>query len=254
MSALKRLREKTGAGLGACRDALADTSGDVDRAAVLLWERGLAAIPKPPPPPREPARWTTRLREVLGPPDPPSPCGVRFADDPGMSSLLAGWVEEIGSGWFWNGFLELLSEDLERLRPCLDAWSFLVPAQHPDRVIIAANAHGCIVTVEDMASNPPGVVRVLDPLQVEYHTQYGLDLISFLGDYLPNGHLPRFVDRSVYDGWVRAGGRLDRDEILAIVRPLSLGGAMVDDNFQIENVVRYYETTAPIYAKAFAGR
>ncbi len=39
---VKALREKTGAGVMACRNALLETKGDVDRAAEILRQRGLA--------------------------------------------------------------------------------------------------------------------------------------------------------------------------------------------------------------------
>jgi len=44
--AVKRLREQTGAGFMDCKRALQETAGDVDRAVVLLRERGLAAAAK----------------------------------------------------------------------------------------------------------------------------------------------------------------------------------------------------------------
>jgi elongation factor Ts len=45
-SAVKALREKTGAGFMDCKRALEDTGGDVDKAVVLLRERGQAAAAK----------------------------------------------------------------------------------------------------------------------------------------------------------------------------------------------------------------
>jgi elongation factor Ts len=44
--AVKRLREQTGAGFMDCKRALQETAGDVDKAVVLLRERGLAAAAK----------------------------------------------------------------------------------------------------------------------------------------------------------------------------------------------------------------
>jgi elongation factor Ts len=44
--AVKRLREQTGAGFMDCKRALQETEGDVDRAVVILRERGLAAAAK----------------------------------------------------------------------------------------------------------------------------------------------------------------------------------------------------------------
>ena len=44
--AVKQLREQTGAGFMDCKRALQETSGDVERAVVLLRERGIAAAAK----------------------------------------------------------------------------------------------------------------------------------------------------------------------------------------------------------------
>jgi elongation factor Ts len=44
--AVKRLREQTGAGFMDCKRALQETGGDVERAVVLLRERGIAAAAK----------------------------------------------------------------------------------------------------------------------------------------------------------------------------------------------------------------
>jgi elongation factor Ts len=43
---VKRLREKTGAGMMECKKALTDSEGDFDRAEKLLKEKGLAAVEK----------------------------------------------------------------------------------------------------------------------------------------------------------------------------------------------------------------
>ncbi len=45
-SAVKELRERTGAGFMDCKRALTETDGDVEKAVVLLRERGLAAAAK----------------------------------------------------------------------------------------------------------------------------------------------------------------------------------------------------------------
>ncbi len=45
-SAVKELREKTGAGMLDCKKALDETNGDIDKAAALLREKGLAAAAK----------------------------------------------------------------------------------------------------------------------------------------------------------------------------------------------------------------
>lgn len=43
---IKELRDKTGAGVLACREALEETDGDVEKAITLLRERGIAAAEK----------------------------------------------------------------------------------------------------------------------------------------------------------------------------------------------------------------
>ncbi len=45
-SAVKELRERTGAGIMDCKSALVETDGDVEKAVALLRERGLAAAAK----------------------------------------------------------------------------------------------------------------------------------------------------------------------------------------------------------------
>ena len=45
-SAVKDLRERTGAGMMDCKRALVESDGDVEKAVVLLRERGLAAAAK----------------------------------------------------------------------------------------------------------------------------------------------------------------------------------------------------------------
>jgi hypothetical protein len=34
---------------------------------------------------------------------------------------------EVGAGWYRDRFLYLFGENLEEFRPCVDAWSFLMP-------------------------------------------------------------------------------------------------------------------------------
>ncbi|UCF61456.1 MAG: translation elongation factor Ts, partial [Anaerolineaceae bacterium] len=43
---IKELRDRTGAGILACREALEETSSDLEKAVALLRERGLAAAAK----------------------------------------------------------------------------------------------------------------------------------------------------------------------------------------------------------------
>jgi len=43
---IKELRQKTGSGVLACREALKECDGDLEKAAILLRERGMAAVAK----------------------------------------------------------------------------------------------------------------------------------------------------------------------------------------------------------------
>ncbi len=53
---VKQLRDATGAGMMDCKKALIEADGDLDRAAELLREKGLASAAKRAGPRREPGR------------------------------------------------------------------------------------------------------------------------------------------------------------------------------------------------------
>lgn len=185
---------------------------------------------------------------TLGRPDPEAP-PLTFPD--AADALI--WDKmraHTGAGWYRNRFLYLFAEDLQELRPCLTAWSFLLP-DLPDPLIVGRNAYGAIALVENAADalSPLGVI---DPLTVRYFSDgEALRFGSFIGRYLPENLLPRFLDQAVYDRFVAEGSLyLERDLCLAITKPLSLGGAMALDNFQVEGIVDYYRSTGAIYARA----
>lgn len=56
-SAVKELREKTGAGMMDCKKALAESGGDVQKAIDYLRQKGLAAAAKKPIASRRMAPW-----------------------------------------------------------------------------------------------------------------------------------------------------------------------------------------------------
>ncbi len=162
--------------------------------------------------------------------------------------------EQVGSGWYANRFFYLFGEGLEPLRMCLEAWSFVVP-YNPERMIVGRNAYGALLVLENPKTpGPTSRVRILDPLDVAWRTEVDTDFLGLLGYWFPNEALPAtFLDASVHRAWSAATGRvLALDEMLAVRVPLALGGTMEPDNFQVEDIVRYYETSAPIYAKALA--
>jgi len=189
------------------------------------------------------------FKAAFGRPEPETPSGVTFTS----SFFRDRWKRlhrEVRSGWFEDRFLYLFGEGLGRLEACLAAWSFLVPP-NGDRQVLGYNAHGSLLVLHD-ANTPEASVHVLDPFRVAYWTNPNLAFVNLIGHWLPEDQLPHFRERAVYDAWrAKSGGPLDEGEILAPRRPEGLGGAFALDNFQEEEIVSFYETTAPIYARAF---
>lgn len=190
--------------------------------------------------------------QTIGRPEPEADPGLQLPDD----AHLVFWERihrEIGAGWYMDRFLYLFGTGLDALKPCLDAWPFLVSANE-DRVILGRNAYGAILVLENASGRAtPARVHMLDPVGVAYWTDPALDFGGLIGYWLPKKTIPRFLDNGVYEAWVRAEGRhLEPDEVLAIKVPLGLGGTMELSNFQPENIVEYYRTAAPIYERAFA--
>jgi len=161
--------------------------------------------------------------------------------------------EQVGSGWFRDGFLYLFGERLEALRACLDAWSFLVPPCS-DRVIVGRNAYGAILVLDNPSTPALEMVHVLDPVTVTFTGDKTIQLVSLIGRALPENELRTFLDDGAYRAWLRENGvsRLGPDDILGVKVPTVLGGALVSSNLQLEDIGTYYQTTAPIYADAFA--
>jgi hypothetical protein len=195
-----------------------------------------------------------KFKSALGAPDPATPNGLGFTG----RSAVREWKslhDEIGSGWFKNRFLYLFGEGLEQFQPCLDAWPFLVPPGHADRMIIGKNAYGALLVLEDGNTLGSDHVYVLDPFQASYWSNPNITLVSLIGRWLSgNDTLNGFLDDSAYQEWVKAHGvEPGLDDVLGIKVPKPLGGKLELDNLQLDGMTDYYQTTAPIYAKAFAG-
>jgi hypothetical protein len=190
------------------------------------------------------------MRKALGDPDPATPFGLTFANRAAEIQWEA-TLEDFPAGWFRNRFLYFLGPRLEALQPCLAAWSWLVKP-NPDRVIIGRNAYGAIAYCEGMNAGS-SMVHILDPLTLTRTSDDGMDIVGFFARYVPQGLLPHFLDSSAYDRWLpQLKKPLGLDRILAIKRPLPLDGTMDPTNFQIEDIVEYYQTTAKIYGKHHA--
>jgi hypothetical protein len=196
---------------------------------------------------------------AFGAPDPATANGLHFS----RRIYRDLWEElhgEIGSGWFGDGFLYLFGADLDALRPCLEAWPFLVPPNE-DRMILGRNAYGAILVL-DNANDVAQRVFILDPFTLTYDSDPNMRLENTIGNWLPNGgwhgrgELPTFLDDRAYQQWRKLHGiddvRLDFDDVLGIKIPRALNGTMAPDNVQLDDIVSYYRTTAPIYAETFA--
>lgn len=186
--------------------------------------------------------------KTFGKPDPAAPMGIRFK----ISFAQEVWEEtarRIGAGYFMNRFLFLFGEGLERLQACLNAWSFLVPPSR-DRLILGYNAYGSILVLED-ANKPRRSVRVLDPFRVAYWGEGSFNLLNLVSHWLPERQIPHFLDDGLYQSWVKGDEYLPEGYILGAQRPEGLGGGLTEDNVQPEEIVSYYQTTGPLYAKAF---
>jgi hypothetical protein len=184
----------------------------------------------------------------LGRPDPAAPSGVQYRDE--LWDMIHA---EIGAGWFADGFLYLFGEGLAELAPCLEAWSFLVPPSD-HRMIVGRNAYGAILVLDDFQDPYQERVRVLDPWTVTYDGPSNVMFLNLIGRALPQHELVDFLDDRAYGTWRRENGiaRLGLEDVLGLKMPAFLGGELVAENLQLDGIVDYYRTTAPIYAEAFA--
>jgi len=157
---------------------------------------------------------------------------------------------DLGAGWFLNRFLYLFGPEVGQLNKLLETWSFLLPPVD-ERIVIGRNAYGALLLMENQsAQGTVAPVRLLDPLDVRYWGDEHLVFTNAIGHWLPRNKIVHLLDRTVYDQWFeKTGTHLGEDEILAIKTPLTLGGTMTPDNFQVENIFDYYKTTGAIYAK-----
>jgi len=185
---------------------------------------------------------------AFGKPDPSAPNGIEFFQ---WKSLYT----EIGAGWFNGGFLYLFGEGMASLTKCLDAWSFLVPPCD-DRIIIGRNAYGAMLVLDHGNTPEQEQLNVLDPFTVTYASRPNLLFRNLIGRWLPQGLLPDFLDERPYREWLSENEveTIDLDEVLGIKVPQALGGKLATSNLQLDNIVDYYRTTAPIYAEAFMAR
>jgi hypothetical protein len=156
------------------------------------------------------------------------------------------------AGWFLGHYFYLFGQGLERMNPCLEAWSFILPPAK-ERRIIGYNAYGALLVLENETDE--GLVApvcLLDPTRVIYWKNEECVYGTLLTRWLPKKLIPHFFDTIVYKQWLESANRfLDTDEILGIRAAVSLGGEMNSDNFTAMNIIEYYRITGPVYAKVY---
>ncbi len=187
------------------------------------------------------------FRRGMGRPDPATQNAIHF-EAPGASLFWETVSPDLGAGWFLDRFVYLFGPGLERLHRCLKAWSFLVPPDHPDRMVLGYNIHGAILVLED-ANTPLPKVCILEPFRIAYWTHEQLGFENLLARWLPDRELPDFLDTEAYTLWRESSGQyLAEDMILAPKLPKELGGFRMPKNFQVENLFDFYERTGREYA------
>lgn len=171
-----------------------------------------------------------------------------------LNDVMSRQISQIGAGWFLGRMFYLLGDGMQRLEPCVRAWSFLLPPSLSDWVIIGYNVYGQILLLDqDGERGAMSPVGMLDPLTVSYVSDPELDVAALLAHWLPQRRLPGFLDTSVYEQFLTTSqGLLEDDEMLGIEQALPLGGEMTLENFSEIGIVDYYEAVAPVYAKAYA--
>ncbi|GAA4016668.1 hypothetical protein GCM10022408_32710 [Hymenobacter fastidiosus] len=179
----------------------------------------------------------------FGRPDPAVPPGDFFADK-FDKSLWRMMYDEVGAGWYRNGFLFLFGAELPRLNPVLAEWaSLLEPGV--ERIVIGRNAYGMLLVAEqttDEGTDAP--IGLLDPAAGTYTKQDELDFSSLLGDWLPDNRLPEFLHQDAYDAFRQSGGQLQPNEVLAL-QDLNLG--FVPGNWLTEDLLAYHQRAAARY-------
>jgi len=119
-------------------------------------------------------------------------------------------------------------------------------------MIIGRNAYGALLVLEDANKGGGEHVYLLDPFLVAYTTNENLTMGSLVGRWLPDHELGTFTDDSVYRDWTKANEvEPELDDVLGFKTPRALGGTFDVDNIQLDGMIDYYSTTAPIYAAAF---
>lgn len=192
------------------------------------------------------------FKDTFGSPETPGEEAMKF-NDAWSQQLWSFAHDQTGVGDFLGGFVHLFTERVEALHPVLEAWEFLLPDDVPRRVI-GRNAYGALLLLErPVEDGTKAKIGLLDPIGVQYFTDPNLNFVSLISRWLPQGLLPHFNENEPYRVWQeKTGLHLAMQEVLGIKIPLVLEGSWSVDNFQVEDISEYYQTTGDIYRKRFA--
>jgi hypothetical protein len=190
---------------------------------------------------------TDLMLQTLGPPDPAEPVVWHFENEIAQMKWDMRTEDNWPAGWFRDGFLHLLGSGLDKLKPCLEAWSWMIPP-NDDRTILGHNAYGAIAFCDGM-NEATSDAQIIDPVTLRLYS--GMDFIGFFGRWIVHKDIKSFHDDSVYKAYRATGKpRLKPGTALGIKAALPMGGKMELSNFETVGIVDYYEATAPVYAKA----
>jgi hypothetical protein len=162
--------------------------------------------------------------------------------------VLDDLYQEIGAGWFLDGFIYLLGPAVEGMNRYLDDWAFLF-GDAVSRQVIGWNAYGSLLVIEEAEDlGTVAMIGMIDTLNVRYFRDPNLDFMGLFGNWLPQKKLPGFLDDHVYQAYRAAGNApLEIGEILGIIHPLSLDGKFELANFQKEPLRDYFSEVTKIY-------
>lgn len=191
--------------------------------------------------------------------DPKTESSVFFVrGDPGYIPWK-GFNQVASPGVWADGFLQIATPDLPEVNDALGAWEFATGPDDGTRQVFLRNGYGDIVFTQVEKGRPKA--RVLSPrLGRTYDPDLRPELQPTLSFFIlgPTDRIPGrpkthpFLDREVFDRWVKEHGSFSMNEALVPKLPYGLGGKHEVDNFYVSDLASFYRDTGEIWAKAFA--
>lgn len=199
------------------------------------------------------------FKETLGKPNPKTETALIFKNL-AYSYIWKELSKELGAGWFLNKYIYLFGPAIKKLNRAIEAWDFLMPDDTKDRMVIGFTAFGSILIVENGNSkkvDKPIRVGLLDPFLIRYFRNPNLDFIGLMGYWFPHRELSNVFDGKVENFYQqffsKNNDRKSDFQIFGILKAPVFGGELSVSNFQLMDIVKYFEyVTAPPYKKAYS--